>query len=231
MIDQTEEAINKIKAIKRESIAPLMKHLAYRPAFNIDYYREALLYRFVDLCEAAILLTRSRNSVSAIVCARSAQETFAVIAYLSFRLETLSTEKDLRSLLETMHRLSIGWKGDEEFPEMINVLTCIDKVSKKLDPQFRKQYDMLSESAHPNYQGVLGTYSQPNHETLEVAIGLSSKAEDRHQVLVTTTIQICALLFEHVQSEFEDLMNQALDICIDLHEKGELSDIFYSQKT
>lgn len=231
MIDNTEEVINRIKALKRKSVAPLLKNLAYRPTFNIDYYREALLHRFIDLCEGAIMLTRSRNCVSAIVCARSAQETFAVIAYLSCKLETLSSEKDLRSLLDTMHRLSIGWKGDEEFPEMINVLTCIDKVSKKLDPEFRKHYDMLSESAHPNYQGVLGTYSQPDHETLEVAIGMSSKSEDRLQSLVLTTIQICSLLFEHVQSEFEDLMNKALDMCVELHEKGELSDIFYAEKT
>jgi hypothetical protein len=48
---------------------------------------------------------------------------------------------------------------------------------------------------------------------------------------VLTTIQICSLLFEHVQSEFEDLMNKALDMCVELHEKGELSDIFYAEKT
>ncbi len=58
-----------------------------------------------------------------------------------------------------MHRLSIGWKGDDEFPDMINVLTCIDQVAKRLDPDFRALYDSLSETSHPNYQGVLGAYS------------------------------------------------------------------------
>jgi len=228
-MEETEEILNRVKVIKRDKIVPLLKHLAYRPTFNIDYYREALLHRFVDLCEGALTLSKNSNNVAAIVCARSAQETFAVIAYLSFKLETLEKTKDLRSLLDTMHRLSIGWRGDHEFPEMINVLTCIDQVSKRLDSGFREHYDMLSESAHPNYQGVLGAYSSPNHETKEVCIGVVHKSDERLGTLVKKTIQICVHLFEHIQSEFEGHMNNALDICVELHEQGKLSDIFYAE--
>jgi len=122
MIEAAQKVLDEIKVIKRDKVVPLMKHLAYRPTFNIDYYREALIHRFIDLCEGAIVLARDRNFVSAVVCARSAQETFAVIAYLSFKLETLSSDEDLRSLLDTMYRLSVGWKGDDEFPEMVNIL-------------------------------------------------------------------------------------------------------------
>ena len=230
-MDETEEILNRVKAIKRNKVVPLMKHIAYRPTFNIDYYREALLHRFIDLCEGALVLSQNNNYVAAVVCARSAQETFAVIAYLSFKLETLEKTKDLRSLLDTMHRLSIGWRGDEEFPEMINVLTCIDQVSKKLAPDFRRHYDILSESAHPNYQGVLGAYSSPNHETKEIEIGAGRESEKRLSTLVKTTVQICVHLFEHIQSEFEERMNNALDICVELHEQGKLSDIFYANET
>lgn len=226
---KTEKVVELIKVIKRDKVAPLKVHLAFRPIFNIDCYREAVLHRFIDLCEGALTLLKSGNHVAAVVSARAAQESFAVIAYLSFKLEAFEKDHDLAELLNTMHRLSIGWKGDEEFPEMINVLTCIDKVSKTLDPEFRNIYNILSESAHPNYQGVLGAYSTPNHDTKEVVMGISPKSDERLSNLVVTTIQVCALLFEHIQEEFETRMNIALDICIDLHEQGKLSEVFYAK--
>lgn len=228
-MENFEKVIELIKGIKREKVTPLKVHLAYRPTFNIDCYREAVLYRFIELCESSLLLSKSGNYVAAVVSARAAQESFAVIAYLSFKLEAFEDDHDLTALLNTMYRLSIGWKGDDEFPEMINVLTCIDQVSKKLDSDFRTLYNTLSEISHPNYQGVLGTYSSPNHDTKEVVMGTSPKAKDRLGDLVVTTIHVCALLFKHLQGEFETRMNMALDICIDLHEQGKLSDIFYSK--
>ncbi|MCE7534591.1 hypothetical protein [Aliivibrio fischeri] len=226
---KTEKVVDLIKTIKRDKVVPLKDHLAFRPTFNIDCYREAVLHRFIDLCEGALLLSKSGNYVAAVVSARAAQESFAIIAYLSFKLEAFEKDHDLAELLNTMHRLSIGWKGDDEFPEMINVLTCIDKVSKMLDPEFRNLYNTLSESAHPNYQGVLGAYSTPNYETKEVVMGTSSESDERLSNLVVTTIQVCALLFEHIQEEFETRMNIALDICIDLHAQGKLTEIFYAQ--
>ncbi|NVC94846.1 hypothetical protein FC650_14585 [Vibrio natriegens] len=228
-MENTEKVVELIKAIKREKVAPLKLHLAYRPTFNIDCYREAVLHRFIELCEGALLLSKSGNNIAAVVTARAAQESFSVIAYLTFKLEVLEKDKDLGKLLNTMHRLSLGWKGDNEFPDMINVLTCIDKVSKKLDPDFRRLYDTLSENAHPNYQGVLGAYSTPNHDTQEVVMGMSRKSGERLSNLVVTTIQVCVLLFVHIQEEFEARMNCALDICIDLHEQGKLSQIFYAK--
>ncbi|MCJ8312561.1 MAG: hypothetical protein MJK11_06290 [Pseudomonadales bacterium] len=136
-------------------------------------------------------MVESKNYIPAVVCARAAQETFAVIAYLSFKFEEFESTKDLSSLLKTMRRLSIGWRGDAEFPEMVNILTCIDHVSKKLDPEFRRHYDLLSESSHPNYSGVLGAYSKPNHINLDVDIGLNKKVCEGLSDRVETTIGIC----------------------------------------
>ncbi len=82
------KVIELVKSIKREKVTPLRVDLAYRPTFNIDCYREAVLHRFIELCESSVLLSKSGNYVAAVVSARAAQESFAVIAYLSFKLET-----------------------------------------------------------------------------------------------------------------------------------------------
>lgn len=226
-LSEANKAISSINRIKRDSISPLMKNIAYRPTFNIDCYREAVLHRFVDLMEGAATSLENTQFIPALVSARAAQETFSVLAYINFKLEKFESDKDLRALLDITKRLSIGWKGDAEFPEMINVLTCVDFVNKKLDPSFRRLYDSLSESAHPNYSGVLGSYSLANHDTLEVKVGLNEGAAERLCENVTSTILICSILFENIQSSYENLMNKALDNCIELHEQGKLSDIFY----
>lgn len=228
-LEEIRNRLTDMKNIKRSQVKPLMRNLSYRPTFNIDFYRESLLHRFVELLEGAITLIEKKNFLSAVVCARAAQETFSVIAYVSFKLKELENTKDLSSLLDTMHRLSFGWRNDEKFPEMINVLTCIDHVSKKLDSRFRRQYDRLSESAHPNCSGVLGAYSIPNHESLVVDIGLTPKASDRLASLVEATIGLCVILFQQIQLEFEERMNNTLEICIELHEEGRLNDIFYKK--
>jgi len=226
-VGELNKAISSINKIKRDSISPLMKNIAYRPTFNIDCYREAVLHRFVDLMKGAATSLENAQYISALISARAAQETFSVLAYINFKLERFESDKDLAALLDITKRLSIGWKGDAEFPEMINVLTCVDFVNKKLDPNFRRLYDILSESAHPNYSGVLGSYSLANHDTLEVKVGLNKDAEEGLYENVTSTILICSILFTNIQGSYESLLNKTLDICIELHEKGMLSDIFH----
>ena len=228
-VGELNKAISSISEVKRDSISPLMKNIAYRPTFNIDCYREAVLHRFVDIMEGAATSLGNAQYTPALVNARAAQETVSVLAYINFKLERFESDKDLEALLDITKRLSIGWKGDAEFPEMINVLTCVDFVNKKLDPNFRRLYDILSESAHPNYSGVLGSYSIANHDTLEVKVGLNKDAKEGLYENVTSTILICSILFENIQDRYESLLNQALDICIELHEQGKLSGIFHSK--
>lgn len=223
-IEQAMEELSVWKQHRKTVASPLSKNIAYKPTFEADYFREAVFYRFIELIESSYSLYKSDLLIGSVVTARAAQETLAVIWFINSKLEVLSKTKDLPHFNETMKRLILGWSKDEEFPEKINVLKCIDSVDKSLECRFRKHYEMLSEYAHPNYSGTFGTYAQPNHETLEVSFQAYSRSRERLTTHIGSTICICINLLEPVQNKYEDVINSALDVCIELHEAGVLKE-------
>lgn len=208
------------KQQRRSVVSPLSKNIAYKPTFEADYFREAAFYRFIELIESSYSLYKSDLLVGSVVTARAAQETLAVIWFINSKLEHLSKTKDLTHFTETMNRLILDWSNDEEFPEKINILKCIDSVDKSLEGKFRQHYNTLSEYAHPNYSGTFGAYGKPNHETLEVAFKDYPRSRKRLITLIGSTICICVGLLDSVQEKYEVVINSALDVCHELHDAG-----------
>lgn len=228
-ISEIDEHLKKWKSIRRSVIKPLEKHIAYRPLFNVDFFREALLYRYIELAESAILLYRADSLIGAIISVRSVQETTALMWYLNEKLRIFSETKDLQFFLEKMNRLSFGWSKDDEFPEKINILTCIDSVDKMYEGKFRKIYDVMSEYAHPNYSGVLGTYKQADHQTLDVQLGYTAQSVKWMNEIILSALSGVLMMLEPITETYETFFNKCLDVCLDLHEQGKLSDIYYKR--
>lgn len=221
-IDQAMEGLAVWKKHRRSVVVPLSKNIAYKPTFEADYFREAALYRFIELTESAYSLYKSNLLVGSVVAARSAQETLAVIWFINSKLEHLSKTKNLSHFTNTMKSLILGWTNDDEFPEKINVLKCIDSVDKALEGKFRRHYEILSEYAHPNYSGTFGAYGEPNHETLEVSLGNYPRSKDTLLMHVELTICICVELLDFTQEKYEAVIDSALEVCRELHDSGRL---------
>lgn len=228
-ISKLEDDIKKWKSIRRKVVRPLEKNIAYRPMFNVDFFREALLYRFIELAETTIILFRANHLVSAIISARSVQETLAMMWFVNDKLKSLSITEDLSTFLKKMDRLSFGWSGDDQFPEKINILTCIDSVDKIMEGSFRKNYDFLSEFAHPNYSGVIGAYTKPNHQTLDVDLSCYPRSMVRKKEIIVSTLSGSLLLLVPITETYETLIDKGLDVCISIHKQGELENIFYKK--
>ena len=227
MYNDIDEAILRLtvwKKNRRTSVKPLSKNIVYKPTFDADYYRESVLYRFIELAESAYQLYKSNLLVGAVVSARAAQETLAVAWFINSKLEHLTKTKDLAHFSEIMRRLIIGWSNDEEFPEKINVFKCIDSVDKTMEGKFRRHYEMLCEYAHPNYSGTFGAYGAPNHETLEVTLGEYPRSEKTLKSQIESTLIICISLLDSIQEKYEHVINSALDVCHELHEQGKLKE-------
>jgi hypothetical protein len=223
-IDEAMLGLSDWKKNLRTSVNPISKYIAYKPTFNADVYRESVLYRFIELTESAYMLYRSNLLVGAVVSARAAQETLAVAWFVNTKLEHLAKTKDLSHFSETMNRLIVGWSNDEELPEKINVFTCIDSVDKTMKGKFRKHYEMLSEYAHPNYNGTFGAYGDPNHETNEVTLGNYPRSSGALKSHIESTLVLCISLLDSIQEKYEVVINSALDVCLDLHEQGKLKE-------
>ena len=225
MYNDIEEAMLGLSVWKkhlRTSVNPISKNIACKPTFDADYYREAVLYRFIELTESAYTLYKSNLFVGAVTVARASQETLAVAWFINSKLEHLTKTKDLSHFSEIMKRLIVGWSNDEEFPEKINVFKCIDSVDKVMEGKFRRHYEMLCEYAHPNYNGTFGAYGKPNHETLEVTLGNYPGSKDTLKGHIESTVIICVSLLDSIQEKYEAVINSALDVCFDLHKEGKL---------
>lgn len=212
------------KMHRRSVVVRLSKNIAYKPTFEADYFREAALYRFIELTESSYSLYKSNLLVGSIVAARAAQETVAVLWFINSKLEHLSKTKDIAHFTNTIKRLTLGWSNTDDLPEKINVFTCIDSVDKHLDGKFRRHYEMLSEYAHPNYSGTFGAYGDPNHETCEVHLGNYPRAKENLLALIELTTCICVGLLDSIQENYEVVINEALHACHTLHESGKLKE-------
>ncbi len=82
----------------------------------------------------------------------------------------------------------------------------------------------ISEYAHPNYSGTFGAYANPNHETLEVVFGSYPRSENTLRSHIENTIIISVSMLDNIQENFENTINDALDICVELHQSGKLKE-------
>ncbi len=223
-IDEAMIGLSVWKKHRRKIVKPLSKNIVHKPTFDADFYREATLYRFIELAESTYQLYKSGLLVGSVVMARAAQETLAVLWYVNSKLEHLSKTKDLAHFDEIMKRLIVGWSNDEKFPEKINVFTCIQSVDKAMGGEYMRLYDRLSEYAHPNYSGTFGAYGKPNHENLEVSLGRYPRSESTLKSHIESTIIICLTLLNSIQDTYQDVVNDALEVCYQLQEQSKLRD-------
>ena len=172
---------------------------------------------------------KSNNFIGSAVCARSAQEAISVLWFINVQLEKLYKTKNLSTFLNKMKRLAFGFSKDEEFPEKLNILDCIDSVDKSADIGFRRNYNILSDYAHPNYSGTIGTYAKTDKNSLKVEIGPKVKSIENLKKIIQVTMDACLYMLTPLLDAYVDLLNKSQDVCIDLHEQGILTDIFYNR--
>jgi hypothetical protein len=230
-ITQAMTGIYAWKKHKRNVVTPIEKHIAYRPTYNLDFYRESVFHRLIDLFESTYSLYNSGQFLGSMVLARSVQETLSVLNFVNTILEKLVKSKDLSKFIERTNRLILGYCGDDEFPEKINIMDCIDSVDKnlRLEGKFRQHYNLLSEYAHPNNAGTFSAYGQTNLEFIKVNVGPNKKSMLRMKKHIESTLMICITLLDTIQKGYEPVINGALEYCIECHENGELISQFYNE--
>jgi hypothetical protein len=94
---------------------------------------------------------------------------------------------ELHSELEKM---MIGWKDDPDFPKSVNVLTMITHMDRQF-PGVRARYDELSETAHPNWNGVFGLYAMIDRAayTAQFGRGLRKTTSAGREIAMPATRQ------------------------------------------
>ena len=130
--------------------------------------REALFWRLYDLMTQSYALYQQGHMLGARILLRSGFETLAILIYLNqLSQQVLDSKLSFHAWAEKTSTLLLGSRNCADMPKSINIVTVLEKCDKRY-PGLTKLYAALSESAHPNYEGLLTGYSKINHNENEV---------------------------------------------------------------
>jgi hypothetical protein len=149
-----------------ETELPYHPHLmgAQRTPLLVDYIKTALKYRIVNLSKNNIQLFEKNELLSAMILTRSIFETSALLFSVYKKLERAVIDKEIISIENFIERVAIGSrynptqnpKGEEVLA--YNIMSAIDMLDKTFKG-IKRDYDLVSEFAHPNHSGALSNFA------------------------------------------------------------------------
>ncbi|GAB4520245.1 MAG: hypothetical protein Kow00133_06610 [Amphiplicatus sp.] len=77
--------------------------------------------------------------------------------------KVLADEVDFLAFSDKTEDLMLGSRNSSTQFKAVNILNVLDNCAKKY-PDIRNMYDDLSESAHPNYEGMSCGYTEIDHK-------------------------------------------------------------------
>jgi hypothetical protein len=191
-------------------------------------FTQVALRRTVELAEAAIREMNRRNLVTSALLARGTIETSCLLWDVMFRVEEVANSGDTKRLAEIHELMSkslLGGKAKDfrlsEEIEARNVITIIERLTKKLDAPLMAYFERLSEFAHPNYHGMMATYTveggDARKEFCEGRIGTRRPLILTALGTLATSISIVVRSFEMMAKDLEKL---AILAEREIHESG-----------
>lgn len=164
-----KRVIQDLEAYKKSIVFPLEIDGTIKPkvVWKYDGYIQAVTYRTAELAKEALYDWDNGKTIPAILQARAVMETVAVTYLLIKKLKNNLDQENLNQIDNIIMIHSFGTRNMEDLPRVTNVLTSIDAVDKWI-PGFRKIYDDLCESCHPNHMGTLWPYSKDDKEACEI---------------------------------------------------------------
>lgn len=172
----------------------------WQAPFRSVVIRELVYWRLIDLLEQSLELSKLNYVLGARILLRSAFETVGILIFLNSKIESLvSGNMQYNDFENATLRLMLGSKREEKEVLPYNILSILDR-SEKHYPGITKVYDDLSETAHPNYDGMMLGYSkfdQKNYITYFESHWEEIYGEDFDKLMM-----ICIKTFE---AEYSDI--------------------------
>lgn len=139
----------------------------WKAPFRSLILRETLLWRMHDLGQQILVLSQQQHLLGARILLRSAIETLATLIYLNQKMDAvIARELSFFAFDELTKQLLMGSRTGATSQAAINILTVLAKAEKK-HSGLVSMHERLSESAHPNFDGVLYTYSASDPDKYE----------------------------------------------------------------
>jgi hypothetical protein len=167
----------------------------WKAPFRSLTLRETVFWRIHDLLSQSYELHLARRALGARILLRSAFETLATLIYLNQTTAAVVEEKqDFHSFSVTTSRLLLGSRDKSTQHEAISIVSVLEKC-ERVYPGILDLYAALSESAHPNFEGLCFGYSRIDHDNdiSHFSNNMCSMFESK----LVSAMELCMAVFEH----------------------------------
>lgn len=167
----------------------------WKANFRVWMVRELTFWREHDLMVQSCALHHQQHGLGARILLRSGFETLAILIYLNLLMQqVLDGKLDFHLFGEKTTALLLGARNNEDMPDAINVLTVLGKCDKRY-PGLMQLYADLSESAHPNYDGLMGGYCKTNYDEYETTF--TNRWMEQHGDRHLNRMMLCMSTFHY----------------------------------
>lgn len=170
--------------------------------------RESVCWRLHDLLTQSHALHQTGHQLGARVLLRSSFETVAILIYLNqMTAKVLAGTLTFHAFGEKTSQLLLGSKDQSTKHAAVNIVTVLGHCDRRY-PGIMKWYSDLSESAHPNYEGMCVGYSKTDRDSYVTTF--SNRWAELYSGAHMDGIRACMVLFdaeygEVWTSQMEDL--------------------------
>lgn len=155
--------------------------------------REAVSWRSNDLLTQSLALHRQKHGLGARILLRSAFETLATLIHLNQLMGQVVDERlDFHDFDRRTRVLALGSRDGATRHQSVNIVTVLDKADRRY-PGLKPLYGLLSESAHPNFEGMIAGYSKLDHDARETRF--SNRWMQHHGAAHLGAMDLCATTF------------------------------------
>lgn len=178
----------------------------WKVTYRTIVLRELVSWRFVDLLSQALILEKLGKHVGSRILIRASIETLAMMLYTIRKMESIVRTGDgFHQYSDKTTRLLIGSRNEHTKYEAISILDILQVASKK-HPELQRAYDELSETAHPNWDGLSRMYSEVSEKGM-----VTSFTDDTGRIYKKSQLPTVALLCSVFEIEYNDAWSAAFD--------------------
>ncbi len=178
----------------------------WKVPFRSMALRECAFWRIQDLLSQAHVLHKANHVLGSRILIRGAIETLAILIYLNQQTaEVLAGKLNFHQFSEKTSSLLLGSRDGTTNLEALNIKTILGHCNKRY-PGIEDMYASLSESAHPNWEGICSGYSKVDHDDIETHFSnnWSEMWTERHEPLML-------LVMRTFESEYNDVWAEQFD--------------------
>jgi hypothetical protein len=172
----------------------------WKALFRVWMIRELAFWREHDLMVQSYALHQQAHGLGARILLRSGLETLATLTYLNILMQrVIEGDHNFHAFCETTSALLLGARNNDAMPDAKSILTVLDKCEIRY-PGLKKLYADLSESAHPNYEGMMNGYSKTDFQ--EHVTSFSNRWMTLHGNTHLDKMKLCMETFHY---EYNDI--------------------------